>query len=162
MQNRFSWVTVVFILFLAIMAGLGWGLALDMLRSESEPVTYTVPQLTCCCSAGAEAEGVVEITPTSTLVPTQVVCELTPTVQPTWVGPSPTSPSPEPTDPPDPTATPEPEPTNTPPPTNTPVPEPTDPPPEPTDKPKCNKGEGNGGEGCDPGNNPEKGNDDED
>lgn len=30
------------------------------------------------------------------------------------------------------------------------------------DKPKhCNKGEGNGGEGCDPGNHPENGNDDE-
>lgn len=29
------------------------------------------------------------------------------------------------------------------------------------DNKHCNKGEGNGGEGCDPGNHPEKGNDDE-
>jgi hypothetical protein len=41
-------------------------------------------------------------------------------------------------------------------PENTPEPN-----PEPTGKPKCNKGEGNGSEGCDPGNNPDKGNDDE-
>ena len=36
------------------------------------------------------------------------------------------------------------------PPTTTPVP--TEPPPEPTKKPKCNRGLGNGSEGCDPGN----------
>lgn len=55
------------------------------------------------------------------------------------------------------------EPTSTPNPTNTsePTPKPTGT-PEPTKKPKCNKGEGNGSEGCDPGNHPEKGNDDED
>lgn len=59
-------------------------------------------------------------------------------------------------------------PTNTSEPTNTPVdptdsPDPTDVPnPTKTPKAKCNKGEGNGGEGCDPGNNPDKGNDDED
>jgi hypothetical protein len=57
--------------------------------------------------------------------------------------------------------------TNTPPPstevvvviTNTPPPPPATPEP---DKQKCNKGDGNGAEGCDPGNHPEKGNDDED
>jgi hypothetical protein len=57
--------------------------------------------------------------------------------------------------------------------TNTPSPDPTQPPtekpsdPPPTEKPtkppkdKCDKGGGNGGEGCDPGENPDKGNDDE-
>ena len=48
-----------------------------------------------------------------------------------------------------PTSTPEVEGTVTPHPTKTP-------------KPHCNKGEGNGDEGCDPGNHPERGNDDED
>ena len=48
-----------------------------------------------------------------------------------------------------PTSTPEVEGTVTPHPTKTP-------------KPHCNKGEGNGGEDCDPGNHPERGNDDED
>ena len=63
--------------------------------------------------------------------------------------------------------------TNTPPvgSTSTPgvEPTPTDTPPvdpTPTDTPKekekCNKGGGNGSEGCDPGNNPDKGHDDED
>ena len=33
--------------------------------------------------------------------------------------------------------------------------------PKPTEMPKCNKGGGNGSEGCDPGNHPEKGHDDE-
>ena len=46
------------------------------------------------------------------------------------------------------------EPTLPPPPTEEPT-------PEPTEKPNCNKGRGNGSEGCDPGNNPDKGNDDE-
>ena len=49
---------------------------------------------------------------------------------------------------------PTPEPTLPPPPTEEPT-------PEPTEKPNCNKGKGNGSEGCDPGNNPDKGNDDE-
>jgi hypothetical protein len=48
--------------------------------------------------------------------------------------------------------------TATPNPTNTPDPVT---PATNTPKVKCNKGEGNGGEGCDPGNNPDKGNDDE-
>lgn len=43
-------------------------------------------------------------------------------------------------------------------PTKTPDPEPW----TPTPKVPCNKGEGNGGENCDPGNNPDKGNNDED
>lgn len=45
-----------------------------------------------------------------------------------------------------------------------PTPDDTTPPPsdEEEEKDKCNKGEGNGGEGCDPGNHPENGNDDED
>lgn len=48
--------------------------------------------------------------------------------------------------------------TSTPDPTNTP--DPTQ--PAPTEKVNCNKGEGNGGEGCDPGKNPDLGNNDED
>jgi len=46
---------------------------------------------------------------------------------------------------------------------NTPVivPQPTETQPASDDKEKCNKGSGNGAEGCDPGNHPENGNDDE-
>ena len=60
-----------------------------------------------------------------------------------------------------------PQPTDKPPtinPTDEPTQEPTTVPthePKPTEKPKCNKGGGNGSEGCDPGNHPEKGHDDE-
>jgi hypothetical protein len=43
----------------------------------------------------------------------------------------------------------------------TPEPQPQPELPVENDKEKCNKGEGNGSEGCDPGNNPDKGNDDE-
>jgi len=66
------------------------------------------------------------------------------------------------------TSTPSPTPTvtttNTPKPTDTPVVTETPtstPKPTGTPSPKCNKGGGNGSEGCDPGNHPEKGNDDE-
>ena len=65
-----------------------------------------------------------------------------------------------------PTPTDEPTPTNTPPveSTSTPGVEPTNTPTDPTHKPKekCNKGGGNGSDGCDPGNNPDLGHDDED
>ena len=44
-----------------------------------------------------------------------------------------------------------PDPSETPPPTETPPP-PTPPTEEPTEKPKCNRGLGNGSENCDPGN----------
>lgn len=69
-------------------------------------------------------------------------------------------PTPRPTDKPGDTPTPIP-PTDIPP-TDTPPTEiPSTPTPRP-EKPKCNKGEGNAGESCDPGRNPDLGNDDED
>ncbi len=58
----------------------------------------------------------------------------------------------------EPTAEPTAEPTQAP--TVEPAVEPTNE-PVPTEKPKCNKGSGNGSEGCDPGNHPERGHDDE-
>lgn len=88
---------------------------------------------------------------TVTATPPTVVPSTTPTVIVTTTQVPPTI---EPTDPPtqEPTVI-----VETPrPPQETPVP-----PTEATKKPKCNKGEGNGGESCDPGNNPDNGNDDE-
>ena len=119
-----------------------------------------------CCYCQANA-AVAE--PTATPTPTAQVCtggtDL-PTADPTAtkVGPGSTA-TPRPTDGVQPTETPGPTDTPTVPagPTVTdapPAPTPTVP-PEPTDKPKCNKGGGNDSEGCDPGNHPDTGNDDE-
>lgn len=97
---------------------------------------------------------------TPTLVPTLVPTDVPPTVVvPTNVPPTlePTNVPPtvivEPTNPP---ATEQP--------TEEPTQVPTEKPPKATKTPKphCDKGEGNGGEDCDPGNNPDNGNDDED
>ena len=125
----------------------------------------------CCGGVVGVCElGASQVEPTPTPTPTTQVCTGStdlPTANPTAtkVGPGPTS-TPRPTDGVQPTETPGP--TDTPtvpagptvtdvPPAPTPAPE-----PEPTDKPKCNKGGGNDSEGCDPGNRPDKGNDDED
>jgi outer membrane biosynthesis protein TonB len=106
--------------------------------------------------------AIVEEQPTATS--TAVLCEtpVVPTATPTHGTPPSVTRTLDPTNHPKPSSTPElistPEITNTPEPTSTDVsPEPTK-----TPKPKCNKGEGNGGEGCDPGGNPDGGNDDED
>lgn len=79
--------------------------------------------------------------PTVTPTPTSpVLCEalVVPTATPTHGTPPP--------------ATRTPEPDNTSEPSSTDVPPSTEMPPEPTDKPKCNRGLGNGSEECDPGN----------
>ena len=101
--------------------------------------------------------------PTGTAIPTETPSPTstpTETVEPTKTPPPPTpTETPKPIDTPEPTDTPEatetPKPTKTPKPTDTP--EPTG-----THKPHCDKGGGNGSEGCDQGNNPDNGHDDED
>lgn len=117
-----------------------------------------------CCPACPAVAPTLAATPTPSLcergeLPPTAAPESTPTIPP----PRATA-TPEPTDRTRPTETREPEvtptmvePTSTMEPTNVPSPS-----PEPTEKMSCNKGGGNGPEGCDPGNNPGKGHDDED
>ena len=98
------------------------------------------------CITGNEAPALLVVAfekdePTTTPDPTQVTPTSTPKPELT---PTPSPEKPEVT----------PAPTKTKKPHVTPQPKPT--------KEKCNKGEGNGGEGCDPGNHPEKGKNDED
>jgi outer membrane biosynthesis protein TonB len=127
---------------------------------DGVPCADQLRYLSVDCAPGQAATLVAKIrdfvratfTPTLTTAPTFVATD-TPSATPTVeVTPNPTQ-----------TGTPSPtqEPTKTPKVTKTP--KPTDTPTvEPTKKPHCDKGEGNGGENCDPGNHPEKGNDDED
>jgi hypothetical protein len=101
------------------------------------------PQV-CISTVGYSSCPVTEPTPTPTEEP-QVCSTDAPTITPTT---EPTRPRPTGS------------PTNVPSATPTPVPTDTEV-PEPTPKVNCNKGGGNGPEGCDPGNNPDKGHDDE-
>lgn len=124
-----------------------------------------------CCQTSfiQEVASCPFVAESATVTPTALLCEqvvLTGTLVVLTMSPTHDATNP----PPDSTTTPNP--TNTPNPTITSIPtstpEPTDPPaptstpqPEPTEKVNCNKGGGNDDEGCNPGNNPCKGNDDE-
>jgi len=117
----------------------------EAILQEAQPIVVHITVDCCCGQATQEVQELLNI--------------VTPTPPVTNPPEEPTKPPKEPT----PTAPPKtPKPTVTPPPPTPPPPTP--PPPTPTDEPEkkhCNKGGGNGGEGCDPGNNPDKGNDDE-
>ena len=150
----------------------GWVLKgdLDVQTVSNDPAV--VYGGACCCGGGVPTIQVVVTVevcnlpaPTSTSTATEF--GVTPTA--TQVGPTSTrtirptdTREPKPTTQPiaGPTSTPEP--TATVEPTQTPEPTATNVEPSKTPKPKCNKGSGNGGEDCDPGNNPDNGNDDED
>ena len=140
MQRAFNVVLVGAVVILAI-------LFLQRDKCECEFTTLSViVEAPCAIPTLQVLEVVPSVTPTQEVVPTSTAIPV-PTEEPTQ-------------EPPTSVATVEP--------TQEPTQELTqEPTPEPTvaveDKKKhCNKGEGNGGEGCDPGNNPDKGNDDED
>lgn len=104
-----------------------------------------------------EVEACSLVTELPTATSTAILCEQevpteTPVVTGTWIVPT-VTPTDDPPPPPHRTNTPE----STSPPNPTSTPNPTA-----TDDNRCNKGGGNGGEDCDPGNNPCKGNNDED
>ena len=136
MQRAFNVVLVGAVVILAI-------LFLQRDKCECELTTLSVMvEAPCAISTLQVLEVVPRITPTQEVVPTSTAIPVL-TEEPTQEPPT-SVPTVEPT--------------------QGPTQEPT---PEPTvagegKKKHCNKGEGNGGEGCDPGNNPDKGNDDED
>ncbi len=127
-------------------------------REQNASVAGAGGQSAGCCISVCEIQtfGGGDTTPAACQVDTATV-QPERTTRPTKATSQPTpqaTPTPGPTETPRPTATVgEPTPTEKPVPSPTPKPEPTatDSPP-PTEKPKCNRGLGNGSEGCDPGN----------
>ena len=161
MRGIIDWLVGTFAIGAAAMLIIGvlflvWGAVWEVWNenaSHDHPGLYAERACSACSCGLVEVAAVATPTPTETLP----VCQITPggpevTVEPTDTHTSPTEqPTNLPTDtpPPGPTATPEP--TDLPKPT--PTVEPTDvPEPTRTPKPKCNRGLGNGAEGCDPGN----------
>ena len=144
MSTKLSYVLLAMAVVIATFA-LGYALGGSINAPHVFEVAYEPPQVIqvvvscdCCCQE------------CPTIVPEIRELEETDyTISPTA---SPTEPPKEP-----PTVTPTPSPTDTP----TPPPPTVTPTPEPTKKAHCDKGKGNGGEGCDPGKHPENGNDDE-